>query len=80
MYFFWSAQDFDGNKMINEYVRQYKIGTGSYGKVVSASLKNSAVFLLNWACSPERIETVSMESWWHIQNILFQWKIICAPI
>jgi hypothetical protein len=28
-------QDEDGNKMINEYVRQYKIGAGSYGKVVS---------------------------------------------
>jgi hypothetical protein len=30
----FSAQDFDGNKMINEYVRESKIGTGSYGKVV----------------------------------------------
>jgi hypothetical protein len=30
------SEDFDGNKMINEYVRESKIGTGSYGKVVSA--------------------------------------------
>jgi hypothetical protein len=29
---FW--QDSNGNKMINEYVRECKIGTGSYGKVV----------------------------------------------
>ncbi|PNT18962.1 hypothetical protein POPTR_009G012900v4 [Populus trichocarpa] len=28
------SEDEDGNKMINEYVRQYKIGAGSYGKVV----------------------------------------------
>jgi hypothetical protein len=28
------SEDFDGNKMINEYVRESKIGTGSYGKVV----------------------------------------------
>lgn len=27
-------QDEKGNKMINEYVREYKIGSGSYGKVV----------------------------------------------
>uniref|UniRef100_A0A6N2L5F6 Protein kinase domain-containing protein n=1 Tax=Salix viminalis TaxID=40686 RepID=A0A6N2L5F6_SALVM len=27
------SEDEDGNKMINEYVRQYKIGAGSYGKV-----------------------------------------------
>lgn len=29
------VQDSQGNKMINEYVRERKIGTGSYGKVVS---------------------------------------------
>ncbi|MED6218517.1 Glutamate receptor ionotropic, kainate 1 [Stylosanthes scabra] len=28
------AEDEDGNKMINEYVREYRIGSGSYGKVV----------------------------------------------
>lgn len=28
------SEDSDGNKMINEYVRECKIGTGSYGKVV----------------------------------------------
>ncbi|OAY71598.1 Serine/threonine-protein kinase GRIK2 [Ananas comosus] len=28
------SKDENGNKMINEYVRQYKIGSGSYGKVV----------------------------------------------
>jgi [calcium/calmodulin-dependent protein kinase] kinase len=28
------SQDSNGNKMINEYVRECKIGTGSYGKVV----------------------------------------------
>ncbi|XP_042452439.1 serine/threonine-protein kinase GRIK2-like [Zingiber officinale] len=28
------SEDDDGNKMINEYVRQCKIGSGSYGKVV----------------------------------------------
>eukprot|EP01018_Ginkgo_biloba_P014267 Gb_03216 [translate_table: standard] len=27
-------EDFEGNKMINEYVRECKIGSGSYGKVV----------------------------------------------
>lgn len=31
-------QDEDGNKMINEYVRVCKIGSGSYGKVVSVKL------------------------------------------
>lgn len=30
-------QDEDGNKMINEYVRECKIGSGSYGKVVSVN-------------------------------------------
>lgn len=29
------VQDSQGNKMINQYVRERKIGTGSYGKVVS---------------------------------------------
>ncbi|TYI80319.1 hypothetical protein E1A91_D05G080400v1 [Gossypium mustelinum] len=28
------TEDENGNKMINEYVREYKIGSGSYGKVV----------------------------------------------
>lgn len=28
------SEDENGNKMINEYVRDYKIGSGSYGKVV----------------------------------------------
>lgn len=28
-------QDEDGNKMLNEYIREYKIGSGSYAKVVS---------------------------------------------
>ncbi|KAF7823413.1 serine/threonine-protein kinase GRIK1-like [Senna tora] len=28
------TEDEKGNKMINEYVREYKIGSGSYGKVV----------------------------------------------
>ncbi|ERN15961.1 hypothetical protein AMTR_s00175p00041650 [Amborella trichopoda] len=28
------AEDDNGNKMINEYVREFKIGSGSYGKVV----------------------------------------------
>ncbi|XP_047939014.1 serine/threonine-protein kinase GRIK1-like [Salvia hispanica] len=28
------SQDDDGNKTINEYVREHKIGSGSYGKVV----------------------------------------------
>lgn len=28
-------QDEDGNKMINEYMRECKIGVGSYAKVVS---------------------------------------------
>lgn len=28
-------QDENGNKMVNEYVRERKIGAGSYGKVVS---------------------------------------------
>lgn len=31
-------QDEDGNKMVNEYVRECKIGAGSYGKVVSSVL------------------------------------------
>lgn len=30
-----SIKDEDGNKMVNEYVHLYKIGSGSYGKVVS---------------------------------------------
>nr|GEY80300.1 serine/threonine-protein kinase GRIK2-like isoform X1 [Tanacetum cinerariifolium] len=28
------SEDEDGNKMVNEYVRECKIGAGSYGKVV----------------------------------------------
>lgn len=28
-------QDENGTKMVNEYVHQWKIGAGSYGKVVS---------------------------------------------
>ncbi|KAE8733106.1 Serine/threonine-protein kinase GRIK2 [Hibiscus syriacus] len=28
------SEDENGNKMVNEYVRQYKIGSGSYAKVV----------------------------------------------
>uniref|UniRef100_A0A2P2M1M2 non-specific serine/threonine protein kinase n=1 Tax=Rhizophora mucronata TaxID=61149 RepID=A0A2P2M1M2_RHIMU len=28
------TEDENGNKMLNEYVREYKIGAGSYGKVV----------------------------------------------
>ncbi|KAL4320005.1 hypothetical protein GQ457_18G005110 [Hibiscus cannabinus] len=28
------SEDENGNKMVNEYVRQHKIGSGSYGKVV----------------------------------------------
>ncbi|XP_040992570.1 serine/threonine-protein kinase GRIK1 [Juglans microcarpa x Juglans regia] len=28
------TEDENGNKMVNEYVREYKIGAGSYGKVV----------------------------------------------
>ncbi|XP_022890737.1 serine/threonine-protein kinase GRIK2 isoform X2 [Olea europaea var. sylvestris] len=28
------SEDENGNKMVNEYVREYKIGAGSYGKVV----------------------------------------------
>lgn len=28
------SEDENGNKMVNEYVREYKIGSGSYGKVV----------------------------------------------
>lgn len=31
-------QDENGNKMVNEYVRECKIGAGSYGKVVSIIL------------------------------------------
>jgi [calcium/calmodulin-dependent protein kinase] kinase len=27
------SEDEDGNKMLNEYIREYKIGSGSYGKV-----------------------------------------------
>ncbi|CAM6098236.1 unnamed protein product [Calypogeia fissa] len=33
-------EDADGNKIINEYVRECKIGTGSYGKVVLHRSKN----------------------------------------
>ncbi|XP_057454744.1 serine/threonine-protein kinase GRIK1-like [Lotus japonicus] len=28
------SEDEDGNRMVNEYIREYKIGSGSYGKVV----------------------------------------------
>ncbi|GAA0176206.1 non-receptor serine/threonine protein kinase [Lithospermum erythrorhizon] len=28
------SEDEDGNKMVNQYIREYKIGAGSYGKVV----------------------------------------------
>ena len=33
--FYAHCQDENGNKMVNEYVRECKIGSGSYGKVVS---------------------------------------------
>lgn len=38
-------QDEDGNKLINEYVREHKIGSGSYGKVVS---RNILMFALSF--------------------------------
>lgn len=47
-------QDEDGNKMLNEYIREYKIGSGSYAKVVSVSgitLSLSSMSLLFWAPS-----------------------------
>ena len=38
---FWGpCQDENGNKMVNEYVRECKIGSGSYGKVVSLHLES----------------------------------------
>lgn len=36
--FIITFQDDDGNKTVNEYVRERKIGAGSYGKVVSEFL------------------------------------------
>lgn len=33
-------QDENGNKMVNEYVRECKIGAGSYGKVVILALNS----------------------------------------
>lgn len=45
---FWvHHQDEDGNKMVNEYVREWKIGSGSYGKVVNIHLDG---FLLDLTC------------------------------
>jgi hypothetical protein len=51
-YFYNCIQDENGNKAVNEYVREYKIGSGSYGKVVSIvfsilslCLSRKAVFL-----------------------------------
>lgn len=35
LYFLKYVQDENGIKTVNEYVREYKIGSGSYGKVVS---------------------------------------------
>lgn len=35
IFWFTISKDEHGNKMINEYVRECKIGSGSYGKVVS---------------------------------------------
>lgn len=44
-------QDAEGNKMVNEYVRKCKIGTGSFGKVVSTAMvwyrQFRGVFLLD---------------------------------
>lgn len=43
------VQDADGSKIVNEYVRKHKVGSGSYGKVVStynficASIQNHDV-------------------------------------
>lgn len=34
-------QDENGKKMINEYVRECRIGSGSYGKVVSTFLNDA---------------------------------------
>ncbi|KAG9151332.1 hypothetical protein Leryth_002854 [Lithospermum erythrorhizon] len=31
---FYYYKDEDGNKMVNQYIREYRIGAGSYGKVV----------------------------------------------
>jgi nickel-dependent lactate racemase len=42
-------QDAHGNKMINEYVRERKIGTGSYGKVVS-NFEGNFVFMFILRC------------------------------
>lgn len=36
-FFICFLQDEDGNKTVNEFVRQRKIGSGSYGKVVSVT-------------------------------------------
>jgi hypothetical protein len=37
---YWDfVQDSDGNKMVNDYVRKCKIGTGSTGKVVSTAIE-----------------------------------------
>ncbi|XP_057483994.1 serine/threonine-protein kinase GRIK2-like [Actinidia eriantha] len=34
------SQDESGNKMVNEYVRESKIGSGRYGKVVNLHLES----------------------------------------
>ena len=57
-FFIMHFQDENGNKRVNEYVREYKIGAGSYGKVVSIVLMTlfcisclQQLFLQHISCS-----------------------------
>lgn len=39
--------------MLNEYIREYKIGSGSYGKVVSEVFVELHFLFSQWACFPD---------------------------
>jgi len=54
-------QDEYGNKMINEYIREYKIGSGSYAKVVSLVFKLCFVYS-HWIHCPESLPLYKLQA------------------
>ncbi|KAJ3707874.1 hypothetical protein LUZ61_011579 [Rhynchospora tenuis] len=51
------SEDENGNKMVNEYVRQHKIGAGSYGKVVLyRSTKDDKLYALKVFNKPHLVK------------------------
>jgi len=55
-------QDENGNKMINEYVREYKIGSGSYGKVVSLVFEKLCLLYSHWIHCPKSVPFYKLQA------------------